>query len=46
MNSPTTTTMIPMNNLSAQLEQVGLRALPANLVRAFLVAFLLAVDDR
>jgi hypothetical protein len=31
MNSPTTTTMTPMNNLAAQLGQVGLRALPANL---------------
>lgn len=31
MNSPTTTTMTPMNNLSGQLEQIGLRALPAEL---------------
>lgn len=31
MNSPTTTMMNPMNNLAAQLGQVGLRALPANL---------------
>src|ERR1022692_1593273 len=31
MNSPTTTTMTPMNNHAAQLGHVGLRALPANL---------------
>lgn len=31
MNSPTTTMMNPMINLAAQLGQVGLRALPANL---------------
>src|ERR1700758_440947 len=31
MNSPTTTTMTPLNNLSGQLEQIGWRALPAEL---------------
>jgi DNA replication protein DnaC len=31
MNSPTITTTIPTNSLSAQLQQIGLRALPANL---------------
>jgi len=31
MNSPTTTMMTPMNNLSARLEQIGLRALPSEL---------------
>jgi DNA replication protein DnaC len=31
MNSPTPTTMTPTNNLSAQLEQIGLRAIPAEL---------------
>jgi DNA replication protein DnaC len=31
MNSPTITTTIPTGNLSAQLQQIGLRALPGNL---------------
>lgn len=31
MNSPATMTTIPMNNLAAQLQQIGLRALPAEL---------------
>ncbi|HEX9223402.1 MAG TPA: IS21-like element helper ATPase IstB [Candidatus Acidoferrales bacterium] len=31
MNSPATTTTTPMNNLSAQLQQVGLRAVSADL---------------
>jgi len=31
MNSPVTTTTPMMNNLSTQMEQIGLRALPANL---------------
>jgi DNA replication protein DnaC len=31
MNSPTITTTIPTSNLSAQLQQIGLRALPGNL---------------
>ena len=31
MNSPATGTTIPMNSLAAQLQQIGLRALPAEL---------------
>lgn len=31
MNSLSTTTMTPMNNLAEQLQQIGLRVLPANL---------------
>ena len=31
MNSPATATTTPMNSLSAQLQQVGLRAVPADL---------------
>jgi DNA replication protein DnaC len=31
MNSPTTTTTMPINNLSAELKRIGLRALPAGL---------------
>ena len=31
MSSPATMTMTPMNNLAAQLQQIGLRALPAEL---------------
>jgi DNA replication protein DnaC len=31
MNSLSTTTMTPMNNLGEQLQQIGLRVLPANL---------------
>jgi len=31
MNSPTPLTMTPRNDLPAQLEQIGLRALPAEL---------------
>ena len=31
MNLPVTTTTIPTNSLAAQLQQIGLRSLPANL---------------